>query len=415
MNRKIQQIQTSKPFATRPMAGSFARLLAASSLCAVCLVGGQNAQADDNIPGHVLVRVQPGTDIRSFAAGYRATIRDGVPNRGVYDLAPPTGTTDQAFVQRLATDLRVIYSEQNTYIDSPEVNGNPFHFAFDKGPSAGLYVNSTAYTQIHFGKTASLATGKGVIVAVLDTGATFDHPALKGHYLPGYNAINPSLPPNDVADGFSNQGYGHGTMIAGIIARLAPNASIMPIRVLNGDGFGTMFDVAKGIDYAVTHGARVLNMSFGALPTSSALNDTLDQAEAAGIVLVASAGNDNLRQVLAPAKGHGALAVASVEANYTKSSYSNYDSAVRVVAPGTGIRSTFPGGGYATWSGTSFAAPFVSAQAALMLSASSRVSGDKVVSLIRNTAISVDKYNPAYRGRLGNGMIDIETAVKSAR
>jgi subtilisin family serine protease len=161
----------------------------------------------------------------------------------------------------------------------------------------------------------------------------------------------------------------------------------------------------------VTHGARIITMSFGAPPTSGALNDALDEAASAGIVLVAAAGNDNSNQPPIPATRHGTIAVGAVEANNCKSSYSNYGSFVRVVAPGTGIRSTFWDGGYATWSGTSFAAPFVAAEAALMLSHQPALLAEDAVSIIRKTARSVDGQNPAYHGQLGNGIIDIESAV----
>ncbi|HLJ54409.1 MAG TPA: S8 family serine peptidase, partial [Chthonomonadaceae bacterium] len=204
---------------------------------------------------------------------------------------------------------------------------------------------------------------------------------------------------------------GHGTMVAGIIARLAPQAQIMPIRVLTGDGTGTLFDLVQGIHFALNHGARVVNMSFGCSGHSSALNDVLDEAARDGIVLVASAGNDNVNQPLTPAFGRGAIAVASVEADNTKSLYSNFGSYIDVAAPGSGVQSTYWDGGYATWSGTSFAAPFVAAEAALMLSNLPSLKAESVVSIIRKTAHSVDNVNPLYKGLLGNGIIDIESAV----
>jgi thermitase len=374
---------------------------------------GMTAARAQGVPGSVLVRIQPGVDIRDVAAAYGATVQDGVPNRGLYSLAPRPGVSETALAKQISGDPRAVYAEQNTFIDSPEVRGEPFHFAVDKGPNPGGYVNQGAYKQINIGKALFYTTGSGVIVAVLDTGATFTHPALRGRYRWGYNAINPNTLPTDVPDGVDNLAVGHGTMIAGLITRVAPNAVIMPVRVLNGDGIGTMLDVAKGVDYAVTHGAQVINMSFGAPAVSSVLNDVLDQAETAGIVLVASAGNDNLNQPQIPAVGRGTLAVASVESNNTKSSYSNYGSFVRVDAPGSGIRSTFWDGGYATWSGTSFAAPLVAAEAALLLSEHPGMTSDGVVTLIRKTAHTVDNTNPSYRGNLGSGVIDIEAAVLS--
>jgi subtilisin family serine protease len=374
----------------------------------------RSAVADGTVRGYVLVRLQPGVAIEAITADYNTTVREQVPGTPIYALNKPAGIRLRQFAERLSADARLVYAETDTYAGSPEVKGKQFHFAFDAGPNAGGYVNQTAYTQVNFGATSSLSTGAGVIVAVLDTGATFDHPDLAGKYLPGYNAIKPSLPPNDIADGAKNYAVGHGTMVAGIIARLAPDARILPVRVLNGDGKGTMLNVAKGILFAVGQGAKVLSMSFGSARRSSALNDALDMAESAGVVMVASVGNDNAEREQYPAVGKGALAVASVEATNVKSSYSNYGSFVRVVAPGSGIRSAYYTGGYASWSGTSFAVPFVSAEAVLILGANPALTEDRVKELIRDTARSVDEVNPLYEGRLGKGLIDIEAAVRRA-
>ena len=382
------------------------------------------ARADGNAAGHVLVRVAAGVDIRALANSYKTNAQDQVAGTDLYSVTTPRGTTDAQFAATLSKDKRVLYAEPDQLIVSPEVGGSPFHLAFDFTPQPKTYANSASYTQVNVGQTdalkqingsQALATGAGIIIAVLDTGATFTHPDLQGHYLAGYNAIAPDALPWDVADGGTNAEVGHGTMVAGLIARLAPQAVIQPIRVLNGDGTGTLLNLVKGIHYANTHGARIINMSFGCSVKSGALNDALDEAEAAGIVLVAAAGNNNSNQALAPTVSRGTIAVAALEADNTKSPYSNYGSYVRVSAPGSNIRSTYVDGGYATWSGTSFAAPFVSAQAALILSVAPSLLAGQVQDTIRATAHSVDNQNKSYKGQLGKGIIDIEAAVKAAR
>jgi len=373
------------------------------------------AQADGIVPGHVLVRVKPRVDINAVADDYGTFVEDRVPDTRIYSLNVPAGTTEEEFSRRLRGDLRLAWAEPDTYVLSPEAKGQQFHFAFDAGSDPGAYVNQYAYQQVNLGITPSLATGAGVIVAVIDTGATFSHPDLIGRYLPGYNVMQPDAPPLDLADGTVNNAVGHGTMIAGLIARLAPDAKIMPIRVLNGDGVGTMLDVAKGVHYAVRNGARVLNMSFGSSTRSKALDNAMDEAQRAGVVMVASAGNDGADQRQQPTSKKGCLVVASVEEDNKKSDFSNFGSFVRVVAPGNGIRSTYWTGGYANWSGTSFSVPFVAAEAALIFSANPKLKGRVVQELIRETARSVDAVNPAYRSRLGKGIIDIEAAVLAAR
>lgn len=388
------------------------RALAVLSLT-VALV--RSAQADGIVPGHVLVRIKPTASIERIAQDYGATVEDRVPGTRVYSLALPAGKTEEQFARELRADLRLLWAEPDTYVLSPEAMGQQFHHAFDAGPEPGDYVNQNAYQQVNLGSAPSLTTGAGVIVAVIDTGATFSHPDLIGRYLPGYNVLQPDSPPFDVPDGTVNNAVGHGTMIAGIIARLAPDAKIMPVRVLNGDGLGTMLDVAKGVHYAVQNGAKVLNMSFGSTTRSKALEAAMDEAQRKGVVMVASAGNHGANRRQYPTSQKGCLVVASVEADHKKSSYSNYGSFVRIVAPGSGIRSTYWTGGYANWSGTSFAVPFVSAQAALIRSINPSLKGRLVQELIRETARSVDTANPAYEGRLGKGIIDIEAAVLAAR
>lgn len=372
-----------------------------------------SAYAEGNVPGYVLVRLLDANDVDTIDNDYSTVTEDYIPNTGLYSLRTPAGSTETEFALQLRQDSRVAWAEPDTYLNPPEVNGEQFHFAFDAGPNPGCYFNPQAFAQVHLGCAQSMTSGTDVVVAVLDTGATFDHPALRGHYLEGYNVLQPDAPACDVPDGLLNRAVGHGTMIAGVIARVAPGAKILPVRVLNGDGYGTVLDVAKGIDYAIHSGARVLNMSFGATHQSQALEEALREAKDASVVIVASAGNDASSIPHFPAASENVMAVASVEANYVKSSYSNFGDYISVVAPGTGIRSTYCTGGYANWSGTSFAVPFIAAEAALLLSRRPGLSSQETQGLIRGTARSVDEFNPQYLDLLGNGLVDIEAAVKS--
>jgi len=371
-----------------------------------------SAAAQGGEPEDVVIRIQPGVSIDVLAQDYNTTVDDHVPGTDIYSLFVPAGTTKEDFITQLRADARVVYVEADDLIGAPEVGGSQMHFAYDAGPKPGKYRYQSAYRQVHLGRTHERTRGAGVIVAVVDTGVALDHPALQGHFVEGYNAINPGAAPLDLPDGQANAAVGHGTMIAGIIARLAPEAKIMPVRVLNGDGVGTMIDVVKGIYYAVNNGAKVINLSFGSPSNFDALNDALDAAHNAGVVVVASAGNNGDEVKHFPAGVGDVLSVSSVEANNRKSDYANYGQYLRVVAPGSNLRSTYWTGGYANWSGTSFAAPFVTAAAALVLSAHPTLKGDKVFESIYETARSVDKKNPAYAGKLGHGIIDIQRAVK---
>lgn len=390
-------------------------LLLVGLLALLCGVPRFLAVADDDEKEDVLVRVGVGVDANSLAADYETTVDDHVDGTDTYALRVPAGTTQQAFVEQLSADPRIVFAETEALVESPEFSGNQMHLAFDGGRAPGKYNNQIAYRQVDLGKALSITRGAGVVVAVLDTGVALRHPALLRHLTQGFSAINPAAPPAETPDGTTNVAMGHGTMVAGLIARLAPDAKIMPVRVLNGDGTGTLMTVVQGIHYAVAHGARVLNLSLGSAQPSEALKEAIEAATGAGVVVVAAAGNDGAELPHYPAAFEGVLGIASVEANNRKSPYSNYGEFVSGVAPGSGIRSTFWDGGYATWSGTSFAAPFVSAEAALVLSANPRLLADTADEDIRETARSVSSANPSLVEKLGAGIIDVQAGVRRAR
>jgi subtilisin len=214
-----------------------------------------------------------------------------------------------------------------------------------------------------------------------------------------------------VADGTNNQAVGHGTMVASLIARVAPRAEIIPVRVMNGDGSGPLVNVIDGIRYAIAQKANIINISFGTPNESGLLDKALDSAEEAGILIVAAAGNQGSRAHHYPASSGGTIAVASVDTSFAKSAFSNYGSEIQVDAAGANIRAAAAGGGYAVWSGTSVATPFVSGAAALVWSTHPQMEGDAVGERLRETAQSVDAYNPNYVGLLGGGLIDMARAA----
>jgi subtilisin family serine protease len=380
----------------------------------------------------IIFQVKPGTDVASLATEYGVTITNSSPDSNLYTVQIPAGKDGAAFAQELEQDSRFSAAEPDNGVQSPEqsrtVDGFPIHVPFEYiTPTDARYasiaraysaspsdtINPVADTQIDLSSVATITRGTGVTVAVLDTGVQANHPSLQSHLLPGYNAISPGSPPNDIADGSQNQALGHGTMVAGIIAAMAPNAQILPIRVLNGDGTGSLFGVASGLHWAVTHGAQVINMSFGTSTPSRILQNAIQEAEQAGVTVVAAAGNSNSITADYPAGFSGVLSVTSVDSNDTKSSFSNYGSWVMLSAPGSNITSTYVGGEFATWSGTSFAAPFVSGAATLVRSAHSDENADQVRTTLLSTAHSIAALNHSYPGELGSGIVDVTKAVTS--
>ena len=206
----------------------------------------------------------------------------------------------------------------------------------------------------------------GVKVAIIDTGIDYTHPDLRGRYVGGYDFFN-----ND-ADPFDD--HGHGTHVAGIVAADyenggfqggAPQSSLVAVKVLGADGTGYISDIVDGVDWAMKQGVSVMNFSLGTTYDSSALESKLAEAQSRGIHLVAAAGNTNGGPLLYPAAYDSVISVSATDSNDQFASFSS--TGAELAAPGVAITSTVPGAGYATWSGTSMAAPHVSASVALMI------------------------------------------------
>lgn len=222
-----------------------------------------------------------------------------------------------------------------------------------------------------------------IIVAVLDTGVSTTHPDLAGKLLilPGSNFVDGDV--NDPSDK-----NGHGTHVAGIIgantdnskgvAGICWNVQIMPVRVLDAYGNGNESTVAQGIDFAVTNGAKVINLSLGISETaaqgSTVIKQAIDNAVAAGVTVVAAAGNDNSGVAFPANYQPNVIAVAALDENGDRAPYSNYGPEITVCAPGglnTGIYSTYwfsPNhDDYQYEIGTSMAAPHIAGLVALFL------------------------------------------------
>jgi serine protease len=268
-----------------------------------------------------------------------------------------------------------------------------------------------------------VSTGSGAVVAVVDSGTQLDHPDLAGRVGQGYDFVQNDATPQD--------GNGHGTHVSGIIGAasgngigvesVAPGATILPVRVLGDDGGGSTDTVAKGVDYARTHGADVINLSLGSdVPLVGAIGgDAFDaavhRALAAGIVVVAASGNNGVPVCEQPAAGDGLLCVGAVDRREQRSFFSSFGSGLGLVAPGgsgTGVPgedvlSTYKGSGYEELAGTSQAAPHVSGVAALLVARGVR--GQAAVKRILATA--TDLGAPGNDAVYGAGLVNARAAV----
>jgi type VII secretion-associated serine protease mycosin len=273
--------------------------------------------------------------------------------------------------------------------------------------------------KISAGDAWSRSTGAGVTVAVLDTGVDASHPDLAGKVLTGYDVLTGK---SEV----STDPVGHGTHVAGTIAAvtgngvgvasIAPDAKILPIRVLGADGKGYMSATATGIVYAADHGANVINMSLGGPTQAAAVTNAIAYARSKGVVVVAAAGNSRAdgSPTSWPGADPGVIGVAATDSADQVAGYSNAGSYVDVAAPGSSIASTYPValGGYAFMSGTSMASPHVAALAALIDAYRPGLSPDQVEKAIESTAVDL---GPSGRDNdYGYGRINAVAALTAA-
>lgn len=269
-----------------------------------------------------------------------------------------------------------------------------------------------ALRRLEASSVAALSSGEGVTVAVVDTGVDASHPDLSTRVLPGADFVTPA------SDGRTDPN-GHGTHVAGIIAAasdgsgtsgLAANVRILPVRVLNADGYGDDALVAAGVLWAVEQGADVINLSLGGPDRDPLLAQALELATQRGVTVVAAAGNDGLNgdTVSYPGAEPSVLAVAASTVVDTRAAFSTRGSYVDLAAPGLGILSTLPASRYGYLSGTSMATPYVVAAAALVR-AHLGVSGQQVVD--RLTASATDLGATGRDDEFGWGLVDPYAAL----
>jgi thermitase len=240
---------------------------------------------------------------------------------------------------------------------------------------------------------------RNIKVAVIDTGVDYNHPDLSANVAPslGHDFVN-----NDT-DAMDD--HGHGTHCAGTVGAVGNDGigvaganwlvTIIPIKVLGADGSGTNAQIAAGVDHAVAKGAHVISMSLGGPGASSTLEAAIRRASNAGVLTIVAAGNESTNNDVTPSYPAAfsiphMLSVAATDINDQLASFSNFGTGTtQISAPGVGILSTVPGGGYDSWDGTSMATPLVAGVAALTLSAQPGLNATQLRDILLNTSDSI--------------------------
>jgi subtilisin family serine protease len=371
--------------------------------------------ADDFIPGEVVVTLKPGRNINSFNARFGTTTLEQLTGTNTYRLRLRTGDEVVNVLDEIQADPDVQAAQPNFEFESPEIRQSGMAFldqsgmAFLDGVSPSNYYQQSALDPLRLAQAHALSRGAGVIVAVIDTGIDFAHPLFVNKIVgPYYDFAANDLNPMDDGGGV---GTGHGTFVAGLVLRAAPDARIMPLRAFNQTGRATTFTIARAIRYAASNGARIINMSFGLLNEDAVVKSAVETAAAAGAFMVAAAGNDNLEHIHYPAAHSSVLSVTSTGANDVRASFANYNTLVNVAAPGASLHSAFPGGGWAFWSGTSFSTALVAGEAAVLLAAQPFAGNAQIRTTILSSGAPLNAINPSYVDKLGSVRVDFRTAL----
>ena len=333
--------------------------------------------------GRFLVKFSPGAaaaEVVALNARHGVRELDRIGALGVRIMSVPKGSSAEGLARAYSMNKHVVFAEPDYEVRASLV------------PNDMYYSLQWAMPKISAPAAWDSATGSpATTIAIVDTGVDSSHPDLAGRVVAGYDYVNDDPDPSD--------DHGHGTMCAGVIGANGNNslgvagtdwaARLLAVKVLDSSGSGWVSDVADGITYAADHGARIISMSLGSEVGASTLKSAVDYAYGKGSLLVAASGNEATSSVSYPAAYDNVMAVGATDSSDALASFSNFGTAQDVVAPGVSIATTYRGGSYTYFSGTSAATPFVAGLAGLLLAKNPSLTNASVRAAIRAGAVDL--------------------------
>ncbi len=342
------------------------------------------------VDNEIIVKVDAGLDLDSILTEINAVAVDSISSNRIYLIRLTDSTTFDDVLKELQNNPLIDFAEPNYIMELPESfqmsisfpdENNPPHHAGTSPPSyyGQPFVYSTGFDTAH-----TVSEGDDILIAIIDNGIAMAHPLMTGFLSSHiYDFLdNDTIPEED-----TGLVYGHGTFVAGLIRLGAPKATIMPLRAFNGDGTGDVFAISQAIEWSIAYNANVINLSFGAHVNSQALSYIINEAIDSSITVVAAAGNYGTSEKVYPAAYNGVIAVSSVDTLELFATFSSYGVSIDLCAPGVTLYSSLAGEyEWGTWSGTSFSAALVSAEAALCLELQPGLNSYQMETHLRNTA-----------------------------
>jgi hypothetical protein len=328
------------------------------------------------------------------------------------------------------SDVRLTEDDIPNLPVGPDRDGLTFDDVNNPKYTVTEYLEQDAFAQIGLAQARTVSEGDpSTVIAVLDTGIDTSHPLFQSSpalsYQLGGNYI--VMPPtggvtessgnsqDDDQDAYVDDGEGHGTFVAGLIYTAARQATIRVYKVLNDEGLGTIFGLAKAIRAAEQAGVEVISLSVGTLENNEMLHHVIAQAVAQGIVVVTSAGTKNVdlddpANLQYPAAWPEVVTVSAVDVQDVKYVHANHGSVIDLVAPGVDVISAIPSvyypHRYASTSGTSVAVPWISGTIAAVMEAQS-LSATQAYDVLYHDVDVIQ--NPGYE--LGRGRLNMASAV----